>query len=94
MDFNHISKNLTEEQVSKLKKLYYTYHRQFWCYKKMFKNFKQADLFLQLSSVILTTTRTIVGTITFKPNNFSFINRYWCFSSNNYNSEKFFQKKN
>ena len=67
MDFNHISKNLTEEQVSKLKNLYYTYHRQFWCYKKMLKNFKQADLFLQLSSVILTTTGTIVGTVTLNP---------------------------
>ena len=42
----------------------------------MFKNFKQADLFLQLSSVILTTTGTIVGTITL----------------NNYDSEKFFKK--
>ena len=37
MDFNHISKNLTKEQVSKLKNLYYTYHRQFWCYKRCLK---------------------------------------------------------
>ena len=67
MDFNHISKKLTQEQVSKLKSLYYVYHRKFWCYKKMFKKFKKSDLALQLTAVTLTTAGTIVGSITLNP---------------------------
>ena len=67
MEFNHINKKLTQEQVSELKSLYYAYHRHFWCYKKMFKKFKQSDLALKLTAVTLTTVGTIVGTITLNP---------------------------
>ena len=67
MDFNHISKKLTEEQFSKLKDFYFAYHKLYWCYKKMFKKHKQLDLLLKLSSVILTTSGAIVGSLTLNP---------------------------
>jgi len=67
MNFNHISKILTEDEVSRLKSLYYTYHKMYWSYKKMFKIHKRLDLALKLSSVVLTTTGAMVGTITLNP---------------------------
>jgi len=67
MDFNHINKALSEEQASALKKLFGFYHKQYWCYKKMFKKFKKLDLALKLSSVVLTTSGVVVGTITLNP---------------------------
>ena len=67
MDFNHISRKLTKEQVNELTNLYHTYHKQYWCYKKMFKKFKRMDLALKLSSVVFTTTGAVVGSITLNP---------------------------
>ena len=67
MDFNHISRKLTQEQVNELTKLYHTYHKQYWCYKKMFKKFKRMDLALKLSSVVFTTTGAVVGSVTLNP---------------------------
>ena len=48
MNFNHINKNLTERQISELKNLYQTYHKLYWCYKKMYKKDKRYDLALKL----------------------------------------------
>ena len=67
MDFNHISRKLTQEQVNELTKLYHTYHKQYWCYKKMLKKFKRMDLALKLSSVVFTTTGAVVGSVTLNP---------------------------
>ena len=67
MNFNHISKKLTEDEVSALTNLYHTYHKKYWCFKKMFKKYQAFDLSLKLSSVILTTTGTIIGAITLNP---------------------------
>ena len=67
MDFNHISRKLTEEQVDELSKLYHTYHKQYWCYKKMFKKSKRMDLALKLSSVVFTTAGAVVGSVTLNP---------------------------
>jgi len=36
----------------------------YWCNKKMFKKHKRLDLALKISSVVLTTTGAVVGTIT------------------------------
>ena len=64
MNFNHINKNLTERQISELKNLYQTYHKLYWCYKKIYKQYKRYDLALKLSSVILTITGAVVGSVT------------------------------
>lgn len=67
MDFNHISKKLTNAQVSELTNLYNTYHKQYWCYKKMYKKYKRFNLALKLSSVVLTTSGAVVGCVTLNP---------------------------
>jgi len=51
MNCNHISKRLTEGQMSTLTSLFYIYHKRYWCYKKMFKKHRRLDLALKLSSV-------------------------------------------
>jgi len=67
MNFNHISKRLTEGQVSALTSLHFTYQKQYWCYKKMFKRHRRLNLALKLSSVILTKTGAVIGTVTLNP---------------------------
>ena len=62
----NINKNLTERQISELKNLYQTYHKLYWCYKQMHKKYKRYDLALKLSSVVLTTTGAVIGSITLK----------------------------
>ena len=64
MNFNHINKNLPERQISEWKNLYQTYHKLYWCYKKMYKKYKRYNLALKLSSVFLTTTGAVVGSVT------------------------------
>ena len=64
MNFNHINTNLTEKQLSELKNLYQTYHKQYWCYNKIYKKYKRYDLAIKLSSVVLTTTGAVVGSVT------------------------------
>ena len=63
----NINKNLTERQISELKNLYQTYHKLYWCYKQIHKKYKRYDLALKLSSVILTTTGAVVGSVALNP---------------------------
>ena len=92
MDFNHISRKLTQEQVNELTKLYHTYHKQYWCYKKMFKKFKRMDLALKLSSVVFTTTGAVVGSVTLNPIFLGVCKWYRRSFTDNNDAEKFFQK--
>ena len=43
-DWNHVSPNLTEDQVKELKSYYRTYHRKCWAYKKAYKHFKKLKI--------------------------------------------------
>ena len=67
MDFNHISRKLTQNQINELKSLYKTYHEQFWCYKRMFKKYKRNDIILKVTPIVLTTVGAAVGVITSNP---------------------------
>ena len=67
LNFNHISKKLTETQVSELKGLYKNYHREYFIYKKMFKSNKRNNTILMLSSAFLTATGLVVGSVTLNP---------------------------
>ena len=40
MNFNQ---SLTERQISELKNSYQTYHKLYWCYKKIYKKYKRYD---------------------------------------------------
>ena len=39
-DWNHISSNLTQDQITELKEYYQTYHRKCWAFKQAEKNWK------------------------------------------------------
>ena len=54
-DWNHISDNLTEEQINELKAYYHTYHRKCWAYKQAAKKFKKWKLLGNSLSVCFAT---------------------------------------
>ena len=62
--FNHISDSLSYDEVNKLQALYRSYHRLQMCYKWKYKKLRRLKLFLELSSIGLTTVGAIVGGIT------------------------------
>ena len=55
------------ERKDELEKLYAFYHKLWFCYKKVFSREKQILLTLNLISVSLVTTGTIVGGVTMNP---------------------------
>ena len=65
--FNHISDNLSNDEVIKLKTLYLSYHRLQMCYKWKYKKLRRLKLSLELSSIGLTSVGAIVGGITLNP---------------------------
>lgn len=65
--FNHISTNLSKEEVEKFNLLYKNYHRLYKCYQWKYKRLKRIKLSLELSSIGLTTIGSITGAVTLKP---------------------------
>ena len=66
-NWNHISENLTEDQISELKALYKFYHKKYWLFKMNFKHFKKAELTCNIVSVFLVVTGTVAGGLTLNP---------------------------
>ena len=66
-NFNHVSDDLTEDQISELKALYKFYHKKYWLYKMTFKYFKKAELLCNIASASLVIIGTVVGAITLNP---------------------------
>ena len=66
-NWNHISENLTEDQISELKALYKFYHKKYWLAKMTFKYFKKAELTCNIGSVLLVVIGTVVGGVTLNP---------------------------
>jgi len=66
-NWNHIPKELTEEQVAEMRALYTFYHKKYWLFKMTFKYFKKADLVCNIGSVALVVTGTVVGGVTLNP---------------------------
>ena len=65
--WNHISENLTSDEITKLQNLYKHYHRLFQCYHWKYKKLRRLKLSLQLSSISLTVIGTITGSVTLNP---------------------------
>ena len=65
--FNHISDNLSHDEVIKLKTLYRSYHRLQMCYKWKYKKLRRLKLSLELSSIDLTTSGAIIGSVKLNP---------------------------
>ena len=66
-NWNHVSSELTEDQISELKALYKNYHRLYKCYQWKYKKLKRLKLSLETISIGLTAVGSIVGAITLNP---------------------------
>ena len=66
-NFNHISNDLTEDEISELKALYKCYHRLYKCYQWKYKKLRRLKLSLEMSSIGLTTVGSIVGGVMLNP---------------------------
>ena len=66
-DFNHIDPKIQEDELEEIKKLYKTYHRLWWCFKKLHEREKKFDLVEKISSTSLIATGLIVGEATLNP---------------------------
>lgn len=67
ISFNHISDKLTEQEKDELIALYKTYHLKMICYSYTHKRLRRRFISLQMSSVLLTITGSIVGAVTLNP---------------------------
>ena len=47
-NWNHISDELTEEQIEELKSYYHSYHKKCWAYKQALKSFKKMEITREL----------------------------------------------
>ena len=65
--WNHISTDMKEENKLELKTLYKSYHRLFKCYQWKYKKLKRIKLSLEMSSIGLTVTGSVVGAATLNP---------------------------
>jgi hypothetical protein len=65
--FNHISRDLSEDDKTTLKSLFAHYHLKTTCYKMAFKHFTKVDMALNIISIGLTVVGTVVGAIMLNP---------------------------
>ena len=72
-EFNHISRDLTEQDIDVIKDFYKHYHKKFWCSKKSYKRFI-LDESITITGNSLMIIGTITGEITLNPIVFGVIN--------------------
>ena len=65
--FNHISADLSKDEIEKFNRLYQKYHRLCTCYQWKYKKVKRIKLSLEMSSIGLTTIGSIAGAVTLNP---------------------------
>ena len=66
-DFNHISKDLSEDIEKTLKNFYKFYHKKWWCYNKAFKSNKRKSISLTILSAGSIISGAAAGGITLNP---------------------------
>ena len=67
IDFNHISSDLSAEEVEKLKRWFTYYHKLCTCYKWGYKRAKKTRLILNMASIGLTSMGIIIGSAIMNP---------------------------
>ena len=67
ISFNHISPNLSEEEIKKNNSLNKNYHRLYMCFRWKYKKLKRIRLSLELTSLGSTAFGLIVGEVTLNP---------------------------
>ena len=63
--FNHISTDLSKEEIEKFNRLYN--HRLYTCYQWKYKKIKGIKLSPEMLSIVLTATGSIAGGVTLNP---------------------------
>ena len=67
LDFNHIDPSLPKDEVEEIKKLYATYKKLWWCFKKFHQKQKRLDLVEKIASSFLVASGIVVGGATANP---------------------------
>ena len=66
-EWNHISCDLDQKEIKILKNLYTYYHKRYKCYEWQFLKLERIHLYLKMTSIGLTVSGTIVGSVTLNP---------------------------
>ena len=66
-DFNHIDPNIPKEKLEEIQKLYATYKRLWWCFKKLHQKQKLLDLVEKIVSSVLVAGGAVAGGATLNP---------------------------
>ena len=67
LDFNHIDPSIPPEQLEEIQKLYATYKKLWWCFKKVYQKQKLLDLVEKISSSVLVAAGVLAGGATLNP---------------------------
>ena len=67
LNFNHISKNVSNKEIAEIKVIYKYYHKKNWLFKKSHKYYKTMDFSCEIGSRGLVAIGTIAGGITMNP---------------------------
>ena len=67
LNFNHIDKNKTKEEIQEIKELYKYYHYRYWCYQKAYTHYKKVNLASNIVSAGLVIIGSVAGGITANP---------------------------
>ena len=54
-NWNHVSKELEEDEVEELKSYYKTYHKKFWAYKQAHKRFRRMKFAGNILTIVFAT---------------------------------------
>ena len=66
-DFNHIDPSISPAVVEEIQKLYATYKKLWWCFKKVYQKQKLLDLVEKISSSALVAGGVLAGGATLNP---------------------------
>ena len=67
LDFNHIDPSIPPEKLEEIQKLYTTYKKLWWCFKKVYQKQKLLDLAEKISSSVLVAAGVLAGGATLNP---------------------------
>ena len=67
LDFNHIDPSLPKEKLEEIQKLYATYKKLWWCFKKIHQKQKLLDLAEKILTSTLVAGGVLAGGATLNP---------------------------
>ena len=88
LDFNHIDPSISPEKLEEIQKLYATYKKLWWCFKKVYQKQKLLDLVEKISSSVLVAGGVLAGGATLNPIVLGVISGFGVDFENNSGSKK------